>query len=111
MESAAELIDTMTEGVWKCFVRKNEASRYSKQYKISNMKSEVQGVELRIISKEKPMENAVLEMQIWKMYFCITSEKRQVKKMLRFELKKIFSKTVNKIVLLVLLAVLLAASF
>ena len=34
-----------------------------------------------------------------------------MKKMLRFELKKIFSKTVNKIVLLVLLAVLLAASF
>ena len=40
---------------------KNEVSRYLKQYKISNMKSEVQGVELRIISKEKPMENAVLE--------------------------------------------------
>ena len=59
--TAEELIDTMTEGVWKCFVRKNEVSRYLKQYKISNMKSEVQGVELRIISKEKPMENAVLE--------------------------------------------------
>lgn len=59
--TAEELIDTMTEGVWKCFVRKNEVSRYLKQCKISNMKSEVQGVELRIISKEKPMENAVLE--------------------------------------------------
>ena len=31
--------------------------------------------------------------------------------MLRFEIKKIFSKTVNKIVLLVLLAVLLTAGF
>ncbi len=32
-----------------------------KKYKISNMKSDAQGVEVRIISEEKPIPNAVLE--------------------------------------------------
>lgn len=56
-----ELIDTMTEKVWKCFVPKKEVPRYLKEYKISNMKSEAGGAELRIISENKPMQDAVLE--------------------------------------------------
>ncbi len=59
--TVSELIDTMTEGVWKCSVQKNEVAHYLKEYKVSNMKSEAQGVELRIISEERPMAGANLE--------------------------------------------------
>ena len=59
--TADEVIGSMTESVWKCHVRKNEVSDYMKHYKISNMKSEAHGVELKIISAEKPMEDAVME--------------------------------------------------
>lgn len=45
-----------------------------------------------------------------KMCFCIILEKRQVVIMLRFEIKKILSKTINKIVLLSLIAVTLTAA-
>lgn len=53
-----ELIHSMPEHVWECFVEKNMVSHFVKEYKISNMRSEPQGVELRIISEEKPFENA-----------------------------------------------------
>ena len=44
--------------VWECFVEKNMVSDFMKKYKISNMKSEADGVILRIISHEKPFVNA-----------------------------------------------------
>lgn len=53
-----ELIRSMPERVWECFVEKHLVSRFVKKFKISNMRSEPQGVELRIISGEKPFENA-----------------------------------------------------
>lgn len=56
-----QLIDSMSENVWKCFVPKDEVNYYMKNYKISNIKTESQGIELRIISKEKPIKNANLE--------------------------------------------------
>lgn len=56
-----ELIYSMTENVWKCYVEKNEVSHLMKKYKISNMKSEAHGVKLRIISDKKPIPNAILE--------------------------------------------------
>ncbi len=59
--TAEELIGTMSEDVWKCFVQKNDVTHYLQKYKVANMKSEAYGVELRIISEEKPMEEAVLE--------------------------------------------------
>lgn len=59
--TAEELIGTMSEDVWKCFVQKNDVAHYLKKYKVVNMKSEAHGVELRIISEEKPMEDAVPE--------------------------------------------------
>ena len=58
--TAAELLGTMAESVWKCFVNKSEVEKYMKKYKISNMKSEAHDVELRIISAKKPMEDAEL---------------------------------------------------
>lgn len=49
----------MTETVWECFVPKNRVSDFMEKYKISNMKSEINQVMLRIISHEKPVENAM----------------------------------------------------
>lgn len=59
--TADELIQSMTEGVWKCYANKSDVPKLMKQYKISNIKSEPHGVELRIISKEKPFPDAVGE--------------------------------------------------
>lgn len=54
-----EIISTMPERVWNCFVPQQSVSSLSKRYKISNMKSENHGVDLRIISTAKPCETAV----------------------------------------------------
>lgn len=53
-----EIINSMPENVWECLVEKDEVADLAKKYKISNMKSEVHKVELRIISKEKPYIDA-----------------------------------------------------
>lgn len=57
--SIDELINSMTETVWECLVSKNRVSDFMEKYKISNMKSEINQVMLRIISHEKPVENAM----------------------------------------------------
>ncbi|KAF5067154.1 Vitamin B12 import ATP-binding protein BtuD [anaerobic digester metagenome] len=54
-----EIINSMPEKVWKCFVEHSLVSAVMKRYKVSNMKSEPQGVALRIISSEKPFPEAV----------------------------------------------------
>ncbi len=54
-----EIIGTMSEKVWNCFVPQQSVSSITKKYKVSNMKSENHGVDLRIISPEKPYETAV----------------------------------------------------
>lgn len=54
-----EIISSMPERVWTCVVTQHELTSLTKKYKVSNMKSEHQGVELRIISSEKPSETAV----------------------------------------------------
>lgn len=54
-----ELTGTMPETVWECLVAKKMVSGLMGKYKISNMKSEMDQVMLRIISREKPVENAV----------------------------------------------------
>lgn len=56
--TADEIINSMPETVWECLVEKDMVSDFIKKYKISNMKSEPQGVNLRIISQEKPFPNA-----------------------------------------------------
>ena len=57
--SIEELINSMTETVWDCLVPKNRVSDFMEKYKISNMKSEINQIMLRIISHEKPVENAM----------------------------------------------------
>lgn len=59
--TADELIRSMDENVWKCYADKSDVPALMKRYKISNIKSEPHGVELRIISKEKPFPDAVME--------------------------------------------------
>ena len=59
--TADELIHSMIENVWTCYANKADVPALMKQYKISNIKSEPHGVELRIISREKPFPNAVME--------------------------------------------------
>lgn len=59
--TADELIRSMSENVWKCYADKSDIPVLMKQYKISNIKSEPHGVELRIISREKPFPDAVME--------------------------------------------------
>ena len=56
-----ELIGSMAEHVWKCYAAKSDVPALMKRYKISNIKSESHGVELRIISGKKPLPDAVLE--------------------------------------------------
>ena len=53
-----EIITSMPETVWECVVEKNMVTDFIKKYKISNMKSEPQGVVLRIISQQRPLPNA-----------------------------------------------------
>ena len=53
-----EILDSMPEKVWTCMVSQQEVSEMTKRYKVSNMKSEHNGVDLRIISSEKPYETA-----------------------------------------------------
>ena len=55
--SADEIINSMPETVWECFVEKNMVSDFIKRYRISNMKTEPDGIILRIISQERPFTN------------------------------------------------------
>lgn len=56
--TAEQIIGSMQEKVWECFVEKSKVPLYMKKYKVSNMKTEQNGVSLRIISREKPSEYA-----------------------------------------------------
>lgn len=55
------LITTMKENIWKCHVEKSYVPQLMKKYKISNLKTDSHGAVLRIISKEKPVPDAVPE--------------------------------------------------
>lgn len=55
-----EIIQSMPEKVWSCFVDKNAIPALAKKYKIANKKLEQGSVTLRIISAQKPMSDAVM---------------------------------------------------
>lgn len=59
--TAQELIDAMQERVWSVETTKEKADFYRKRYKVSNVKTLPDGLNLRIIAEEKPAEPAVLE--------------------------------------------------
>ena len=56
-----ELISSMDESVWHCTVPKNKANDFMARYLVGNVKTAPKGAELRILSKEPPMEGAVRE--------------------------------------------------
>jgi len=57
--TSEEIINSMPEKVWICFVEHSMVSAIMRKYKVSNMKSQSHGVELRVISSEKPFSDAV----------------------------------------------------
>lgn len=57
--SAEEIISSMPESVWLLWVNKSKVDLYLKKYKVSNIKVEHDGVELRILSKQKPAVEAI----------------------------------------------------
>lgn len=56
-----ELTAGMPEQVWRVSVPRNEAASYTKRYKVSNIKTMHGEAQLRILSAERPADNAVLE--------------------------------------------------
>lgn len=59
--TSGELLAAMPEQVWSVDIPKENVETYRKNYKISNVKTIPDGVNLRIISSNKPAEHAVLE--------------------------------------------------
>lgn len=57
--TAENLLLSMKEKVWQCQVPRNMVDTYVREYLVGNIKTTEGGTEIRIISKEKPMENAV----------------------------------------------------
>lgn len=49
----------MPEKVWKCRVRMKDVEGFVKKYKVSNIKTESNGVELRIIANNVPTQNSI----------------------------------------------------
>lgn len=59
--TSQELLADMPTKVWSTQASKKELDTYMKTYKVSNVKTSPQGAEVRILSSDKPSENAVLE--------------------------------------------------
>lgn len=59
--SVEELVRSMPEKVWNLEVEKKQVDFYLKEYKVVNVKTVHGGAQLRILSAEKPAENANLE--------------------------------------------------
>ena len=58
--TAEALLASMQERVWLCRVPRNMVENYMRKYLVGNIKTTENGAELRIISKEQPMAQAVL---------------------------------------------------
>lgn len=56
--SAQELVEGMEEKVWTCLVTRPEVDAYMKRFKVSNLKTVSDGIELRMLSAEKPCGHA-----------------------------------------------------
>ena len=51
-----QITESMKQKVWECLVEKRAGPLLARQYKISNMKADTQGVQVRVIAGEKPAE-------------------------------------------------------
>ncbi len=59
--TSQELIASMEDRVWKCFVSREQVPEILKTFRVANIKAEARGAELRVISKERPFPDAVEE--------------------------------------------------
>lgn len=59
--TAYELTSSIPDRVWNVKIAKTEVDAYMKQYKVANIKTLSDGVELRILSEQMPHSNAVEE--------------------------------------------------
>ncbi|MCM1252462.1 MAG: ABC transporter ATP-binding protein [Clostridium sp.] len=68
-----ELAKEVKDCVWKCLVPEKEAMELNKQYIVSNLKNQGDKVELRIVSRQKPVADAEpLEVTLEDIYlYCI----------------------------------------
>ena len=57
--TAEDLVSSMKEKVWQCNVSRSMIDKYMNEYLVGNIKTTKTGAELRIISIEKPIEDAV----------------------------------------------------
>lgn len=56
--SLNDVLDSMPEKVWSLVASQAEAAKLMKQYKVSNMKTDRDGVELRMLSAQQPSASA-----------------------------------------------------
>lgn len=56
--SPNDVLDSMPEKVWSLVTSQEEAAKLMKEYRVSNMKTDRDGVELRIISAQPPCDDA-----------------------------------------------------
>ena len=56
--SLNDVLDSMPEKVWSLVASQEEAAKLMKEYRVSNMKTDRDGVELRIISAQPPCDYA-----------------------------------------------------
>lgn len=54
----AQILKEAEGCVWKCLVPERQANELGRQYVISNLRNQADQVELRIVSEQKPVENA-----------------------------------------------------
>lgn len=59
--SPEDLTASIPERVWSISVQPREAKYYAERFKIANVKTLPDGLRLRVLSAQKPAENAVLE--------------------------------------------------
>ncbi len=57
-KTAAEMLKEVSGCVWKCLVTEKEADSLNEKYIVSNLKNHGDRVELRIVSKDKPVPDA-----------------------------------------------------
>ena len=71
-----ELIASMPEAVWSCTVPKSKLNACLKAYKVANVKTVPDGAELRIVSKDRPTENAIrVEPTLEDVFLCYFGER------------------------------------
>lgn len=59
--TSEQLLSKMPEQVWNLAVSREAVDAYLRSYKVANVKTLPEGAELRILSSQKPSENAILD--------------------------------------------------